>query len=214
MWLPMLPADSRRALRFAEANVDGMYNRMGYGIRGGRGVRAFHAYVGKVAESIVHRFLVDELQLDLRVAPESAGRPDRFDFELKLPDGTVQSGDVKSFHIFTTWGSQVRTVQQVERDSWALVPVDQFRGRPKDLYVFAMLLGDKVANADGVDCLTDDSGIALIRWAMHSDVSGWDEIPEYSRVFPYVSTRTRNYGQLMSQCRHIEELALLGRGNG
>ena len=201
MWLPIRPEDSEIAIEFARGSVHGTYNRMGYQTDT---PRIFHIYVGKIAEQIVYRYLREELRLDITEAPPTT-HVDEFDFTVKSGSGKTMSGDVKSVHVYLTWNNQVRKPEEAISQSWALVPVDQYRGRPKDLYIFPIVLGDSV-EIDGNRYWSDDAGICFMSWATYADVSDWDFIPRGKNVYPYNRTRTDNYGREISECRIIEDL--------
>ena len=193
MWLPITPIkpeDSNRAMEFARETVPNTYNRMGQ-----KSIerRRFRIYVGKIAEQTVHRYLREELKLDISEDDHVEG-PDRFDFRIEYQNRQI-IGDVKSFHIYRTWNNKIRTPEEVEEQSLALVPIDQYDGQPKNLYVFAMILGNM------------DLSIAtcFVRWATYADISTWKLIRKGSQVYPYDTTYTDNYGQRASECRVMED---------
>ena len=185
------------AMEFAYDTIPQTYNRMGYGNSTAELEKLyFHIYIGKLAEQIVFRYLREELNLRI-IESTHRGSPDEYDFQVEHDQEQV-TGDIKSCHVYPTWNGQPRTPKQVERECWALVPVDQYEGRPKDLYVFSIILGDAKSSTD--------PGLCFIRWATHSDISSWDFIPKGRRRFPYNNTKTNNYGNKISECRIIEDL--------
>lgn len=198
MWLPIKlenPNQANKAMKFAGNTVQRTHDRMKYG-SGVSGIkkRRSKIYVGKIAEQIVHRYLRGELKLDIS-EDEHRGGPDRFDFRIELQNRQI-TGDVKGFHIFQKYRDQVRTPKDVEEKGLALVPTDQFDdGKPKDLYIFAMLL----ANSDL------SVGTCFMRWATRADIDPWRFIPEGTPIYPYDKTRNPNYGQEISQCRPMED---------
>ena len=201
MWLPIRPEDSETAMEFARESVHGTYDRMGYNKES---PRILHIYVGKTVEQTVYRYLREDLKIDITEAPPTT-EPDQFDFTVKDSNRQVLSGDVKSAHVYLTYQNQTRTPEQAIKQSWALVPVDQYSGQPKDLYIFPIILGDTIRKK-GSRYLSADAGICFMSWATHADISTWNMIPRDTRVFPYNKTRTDNYGREISQCRAIEDL--------
>ena len=198
-WFPIEPEDAESAMMFARETVDITHDRMGYGSTPGNlEARRFHIYVGKVAEQITFRYLREQLNLDIIESTHQTGGPDQYDFRIDH-GGEQVTGDIKSFHIFRRYRGQERTTEEAERRCWALIPVDQYQGRPKNFYVFAIIL------CTG-QFASIDPGLCLIRWATYSDVSSWSSLPKGRRVFPYNATRTDNYGLEISQCRKIEDL--------
>lgn len=191
---------SDTAMKFARETVDNTYNRMGYN---DRQQRLSKIYVGKMAEHIVCGYLREELMLQITENTSEDG-PDQFDFRFERQNQPV-IGDVKSFHVFRTWKSDIRTPERIERDSWALVPEDQYRTQRKDLYIFAIILGDIVRETGYMDLSTTDTGICFMRWATSNDIDTWGYIPRGESRFPYYRTRTNNYGQKMSECRAMED---------
>ena len=192
------------AMEFAHETVDNTYNRMRYeNTPAGRRQRLSKIYVGKIAEQIVCRYLREELKLQI-TENTSEGEPDQFDFSFDYRSQTV-IGDVKSFHVFKTWKGDIRTPERIERDSSALVPVDQFKGQRKDLYIFTIILGNTDRNTGYMDLSSTDTGICFMRWATDTDIDTWNFIPTGSYVFPYNRTRNPNYGQKMSECRVMED---------
>ena len=199
MWYSITPEDSNLAAKFADefANqtVDNTYNRMGYN---DRERRRFNIYVGKIAEQIVFRYLREELQLQITEDLHEGG-PDRFDFKINYQNRQV-TGDVKSFHVYPIWKGDIRTPEIIETDSWALIPVDQYERQPKEVYVFAMILGHKKNR------FIDLSSTCYIRWATHDDIKAWKFIPKGTPKFPYTGgTRNPNYGQKMSECKPMQD---------
>ena len=187
------------ALKFANETVHQTYNRMGYeDIER----RRFHIYIGKVAEQVAFRYLQDILNLEI-TQDRHTGRPDQFDFRIESADKHIL-GDVKSFHVYRTWDSDVRTKSQIEHNLWALVPIDQYFRQPKkDLYVFTVILGNKVGRT--LD-LTDKPSVCFMRWATHADIGYWQFVRQGTPVFPYNRTRTDNYGRKISDCRQMDTL--------
>ena len=210
----MLPDDSDAARQFATPEVaTAHFNRMGYRAGpGGIRRRVEHIYVGKIVERIAFRFLREELGLNIGEAPQQTDEPDEFDFLLSLNDGSTLTGDCKSFHIYRTWNNRERTPEEVLNDSWALVPVNQFQPNPKDIYVFAMLLGDWVPGRPNRS-IEPDAGICTMRWASRADITNWQRIPRGRRLFPYNETRTDNFGRLIRELQDMEALAVAVQEN-
>ena len=199
MWLPTRVEYGEQALKFADENFEKHFDRMQYG----ESPQAFrerrsHIYIGKIAEYTICQYLEDELGLDITI-DVSEGSPDLFDFKINLHN-KQPIGDVKSFHIYRVYSGQTRSKEQVERDSWALVPVDQYRQRPKDLYIFVMVLGDL-----DMPQSPNKTGNCFAKWSIQEDIESWDFIPKGSSVFPYHKTRIDNYGQKMSECNSMED---------
>ena len=204
MRLLITQEDSYLAMKFAHETVENTYNRMRYdNTPSGRKQRRSKIYVGKIAERVVCRYLREELKLQITENP-SEGEPDEFDFSFKHQDQPF-IGDVKSFHVFRQFRKQIRTPEQVENDSWALVPVDQFKGQRKNLYIFTIILGDIDPKTGYMDLLSTDTGICFTRWATSTDIDTWNFIPKGRSVFPYFGTRTDNYGERLSDCRAMED---------
>jgi hypothetical protein len=203
MRLRITQEDSNLAMKFADETVDNTYNRMKYNnTPAGRKQRVSKIYVGKIAEEVVCRYLREELKLEI-TGNTSEGEPDEFDFSFEHQNQPF-IGDVKSFHVFRTWQNRTRIPEQVERDSSALIPVDQFKGQRKDLYIFTIILGDINPDTGYMDLSSTDTGICFTHWATDTDIDTWDFIPRGKSVFPYYGTRTDNYGQKMSECRIME----------
>ena len=199
MWLPTHIEYAEQAMEFANENVHKHYDRMRYG-NSPQAIRERHShiYIGKIAEFTICRYLENEL--GLKIATDiSEGSPDLFDFKITLHD-RESTGDVKSFHIYRVYFGRTRTKEQVEKDSWALVPVDQYKQRPKDLYIFVMLLGDL-----DMPQSPNKTGDCFAKWSTKEDIEDWDFIQKGSSVFPYYRTRIDNYGQKMSECNSMEE---------
>ena len=200
MWLPTRADYTEQAMKFADENVQKHYDRMGYGyspqaVR----ERRSHIYIGKIAEYTICQYLEDELGLEIaRDASENG--PDLFDFKINLQNKQPTTGDVKSFHIYKVYSGHTRSKKQVETDSWALVPTDQYKQRPKDLYIFVMVLGDF-----DLPQSPNKTGDCFVKWSTQEDIQGWDFIPKGFSVFPYYGTRTDNYGQKMSECNPMED---------
>ena len=192
MWLPTRVEFNERAMEFAKENAHRHYDRMGYGENIEQ--RRNKIYIGKICEYTVCQYLEEVLELDVTV-DRTEGKPDLFDFKVRC-----RTGDVKGFHIYLLYSGQMRSREQVERDSYALLPVDQYRQRPKDLYIFAMLLGDS-----NMPRSLNKTGNCFIKWATYEDISGWRVIEKGSQVFTYPKTRTDNYGEKMSECRRMED---------
>lgn len=199
MWSDITIEDSNVALDFADETVHQTYNRMGYA---NIERRRFHIYIGKVAEQVTFRYLHDVLNLEI-TQDRHTGGPDQFDFRIESPDQHIL-GDVKSFHIYRTWNSDIRTKSQIEHNLWALVPVDQYLRQPKDLYVFTVILGNKVGKT--LDLISDNPGVCFMRWATHADIGYWKFVRQGTPVFPYNRTRTDNYGREISDCRPMDTL--------
>lgn len=198
MWLKTSTEYTKTAMKFAREKVSEHYDRMGYGDSSiGIQRRQSNIYIGKIAEYTICKYLQEELGLDI-IRGEGNG-PDQFDFKIRL--GNDQStGDIKSFHIWTYFQRRRRTQEYVEENSWALVPVDQYRQRPKDLYIFAVLLGD-----EDMPRSLNKTGSCFVKWATQEDISEWHFIKEESQVFIYPKTKTDNYGEKMSECRRMED---------
>ena len=201
MWFEITREDSDIALDFAHETVHRTYNRMGYdNTRGSLDRRQFHIYVGKVAERVVFRYFQEVLELSV-IQDTDTGGPDKFDFRIECLDREIL-GDVKSFHVYRTWNSQIRRESQIEQNAWALVPIDQYHKQPKGLYIFTVILGDKVGRT--LDLVSNKAGICFVRWATHRDIGYWEFVRQGTPVFPYNRTRTDNYGQKISVCRSME----------
>lgn len=201
MWSDITLENSDIALNFANETVHGTYNRMGYdNTPASIERRQFHIYIGKVAEQVVFSYLQDVLGLQITQDTHTEG-PDQFDFRIECPDRHIL-GDIKCFHVYRTWNSQIRTESQIEHNAWALVPIDQYHRQPKDLYIFTVILGDKVGRT--LDLVSGRAGICFMRWATHRDIGYWEFVRQGTPVFPYNRTRTDNYGQKMSVCRSID----------
>ncbi len=201
MWFEITPEDSDTALQFALETVHRTYNRMGYGnTPGSLDKRQFHIYVGKVAERVVFRYLQEVLGLSVTQDIDTGG-PDKFDFRIEDLDRHIL-GDVKSFHVYRTWNSQIRRESQIEQNAWTLVPIDQYHRQPKGLYIFTVILGDKVGRT--LDLVSNRAGICFMRWATYRDIGYWEFVRQGTPVFPYNRTRTDNYGQKISVCRSME----------
>ena len=204
MRLRITQEDSNIAMKFADETVDNTYNRMKYkNTPAGRKQRLSKIYVGKIAEEIVCRYLREELKLEI-TGNTSEGEPDEFDFSFEHQNQSF-IGDVKSFHVFRTWQNLTRTPEEVEERSSALVPVDQFKGQRKDLYIFTIMLGDIDRKTGYMDLSSTETGICFMRWATDTDIDTWDFIPTGTYVFPYNRTRNPNYGRKMSECRVMED---------
>lgn len=204
MWFDITIEDSDIALEFAQKTVHQTYNRMQYdNTYGNIERRQFHIYVGKVAEQVTFRYFQDVLNLEITQDSNTKG-PDQFDFKIEAVHEHIL-GDVKSFHVYRTWNNRVRTESQIEHNLSALVPIDQYhRQPPKDLYIFTVILGDKIGRT--LDLVPDKSGICLMKWATHADIGNWKFVRKGTPVFPYNRTRTDNYGQKISDCRPMETL--------
>ena len=201
MWFEITPEDSDIALDFACETVGRTYNRMGYSnTPGSLDKRQFHIYVGKVAERVVFRYLQKVLGLSV-IQNRNTGGPDQFDFRIEYLDRHIL-GDVKSFHVYRTWNSEIRRESQIEQNAWALVPIDQYHRQPKGLYIFTVILADKVGRA--LYLVSNRAGICFMRWATYRDIGYWEFVRQGTPVFPYNRTRIDNYGQKISVCRSME----------
>ena len=201
MWFDITLEDSDMALNFARQTVHETYNRMGYeSTRGNLERRQFHIYIGKIAERVVFRYIEEVRGLQILQDIQTNG-PDNFDFKIDHLTRQIL-GDVKSFHVYRTWKSETRRQSQIEQDAWALVPVDQYLRQPKDVYIFTVILGNKVG--DMLDLTSETSGVCFMRWATHSEIGNWNYIRQGTPVFPYNRTRTDNYGQRMSECKTMD----------
>ena len=203
MWLPTRTKYSNEAMRFANANVRKHIDRMGLGDSPQAvSERRDHIYIGKIAEYTICEYLREELELDITTTPREDS-PDLFDFKINL-EIISPTGDIKSFHIYQIYSGRKRTPIQIEKDSWALVPTDQYRRHTKDLYIFAMILGDQ----DMPQSL-NKIGQCFTKWATKEDIQKWNFIARGKSLFPYFKTRTNNYGKKMSQCRNMKDLKSL-----
>ena len=199
MWLPTRTEYSSEAMRFANANVRKHIDRMGLGSsQQAINERRDHIYIGKIAEYTICQYLHEELALDITTDTREDS-PDLFDFKINL-EYKSPTGDIKSFHIYQVYLGSERTPVQVERDSWALVPADQYRGHAKDLYIFAMILGDQ-----DMPRSPNKIGQCFTKWATKEDIRDWRFIARGQPVFPYYRTKTDNYGEKMSECRNMED---------
>ena len=201
MWYPITPEHSDIAMEFAHETVDKTFDRMEYG-SGGIEERLFNIYIGKIGEQIVHPYLQNELKLNI-TQDNNVGRPDLFDFKIEFLDRQI-TGDVKSFYIMRKFGYDIRTPERIKREGSALVPVDQFDKRRKDLYIFTMILADEVREKGYRQLSTTSSGICVMRWATATDIDAWKRIPKGEKIFPY-RTRINNYGQKISECKPMED---------
>ena len=205
MWFPITPEDSDVALNFASETVHNTYNRMGYSDTPQNiERRQFHIYVGKVAEQVVFRYIQDILGLEI-TQDTHIGGPDQFDFKIEY-QGKRVLGDVKCFHIYRTWNNQTRTNEQVEQQASALVPIDQYHRQPKDLYVFTVILGNKVGRT--LDLVSNRAGVCFMRWATYAEIGNWQLVRQGTPVFPYNRTRTDNYGQKISLCKSMDDFLI------
>ena len=203
MWLPIKPEDFNKAMKFADDTVHDTYDRMKY-----NNIEDchFHIYVGKIVEWNVCRYLQEELKLSI-TENTAEGEPDEFDFSFEH-QGQPLKGDIKSCNVYRTWRNRTRTPEEAENEAPALVPVDQFKGQRKDLYIFTVILGNKLRETGGRYFLPRDAGICVIRWATGTDIDTWRFIPKGTKIFPYnygYGTRTNNYGQKISECRPMED---------
>ena len=206
MWFPITPEFSDVALIFASETVHDTYNRMGYGnTQQDLERRQFHIYVGKVAEQVVFRYMQEVLGLEI-TEDTHRGRPDQFDFKIES-ENTPILGDVKSFHVYRTWNDQIRTNDQVEQQSSALVPIDQYHSRqPKDVYVFTVILGNKVGST--LDLASNRAGVCFMKWATYAEIGNWGFVRQGTPVFPYNRTKTDNYGQKMALCKSMDDFLI------
>lgn len=201
MWFDVTSEDSNRALNFARETVDGTYNRMGYqNTPSNLRRRQFHIYVGKVAEHVVFRYIEEVKGIQILQESQTRG-PDKFDFKINHHTKDIL-GDVKSTHVYRRWNSEIRRQSQIEQNAMALVPMDQYFGQPKDVYIFVVILGDQAENI--LDLTSEGSGVCFMRWATYSEIGNWKFIPQGTPVFPYDRTRTDNYGQKMSECKTMD----------
>ena len=205
------PEEHRRALDYAAQSLNFTVDRMGYGGLANAGqIRLQHIYVGKAVELATLRTLRDDFQLALDPVPVETpyDEPDQADWLLTKINGRELQVDMKSFHIFRTYQRQERTCETVNQRSTALVPIDQLRRHPKDIYIFATLLGNTVTQdpTTGIPILEDGAEICAMRWEHHGQVQGWEQIARGTPVYPYARTRTNNLGQSMQNLREIEEL--------
>lgn len=202
MWSDITMEDSNMALDFADNTVHQTYNRMGYAnTPEDIERRRFHIYVGKVAERVAFRYLQDVLNLEITQDTQTKG-PDQFDFKIESADKSIL-GDVKSFHVYRKWNSDIRTKSQIEHNLWALLPIDQYFRQPKDLYVFTVILGNKVGSTLDI---SDKPSVCFMKWATHADIGYWKFIREGTPMFPYNRTKTNNYGREISDCRPMDTL--------
>ena len=202
MWYPITPEHSNIAMEFAHETVDKTFDRMEYeNDPDGDEKRRFNIYIGKIGEQIIFPYLQEKLKLHI-TQDTNVGSPDLFDFKIEFPDRQI-TGDVKSFYIMRKFGYDIRTPERIEREGSALVPVDQFDNRRKDLYIFTMILADEVREKGYRKLSTTSSGICVMRWATDTDIDAWERIPKGTKIFPY-KTRTDNYKQKISECRAME----------
>ena len=208
--------EHRRALDYAAASVDFTVDRMRYGgLASGTRRRLLHIYVGKAVELAVLRIMRRDFQLQLDPAPveTSHDEPDRADWLLTTNQGAEFQLDMKSFHIFRTFGKQHRTCESVHLRSTALVPVDQLRDYPKDFYVFATILGNtsEPDQATGIPVLEEGTELCDLRWESRDGVEQWERIARGTAIYPYAATRTTNKGRRMTTLREIQAMADLVR---
>ena len=196
MWLNTKTEYAQTAMNFAKEKAPEHYDRMGYGdSSAGIQRRQANIYIGKIAEYTICEYLENELGLDI-IRGEGNGA-DLFDFKVRFDDKQL-IGDIKSFHIYSYWNRKRRTREDVETESLALVPADQYE-RQKDLYIFAMVFGDS-----DMPRSPHKTGDCFVKWATYEDIIEWRYIDRQTPTFPYSGTRTNNYGKKMSECRAME----------
>ena len=174
--------EHQQALQYAAVSINHTYDRMDYGdLPDADAIRFRHVYVGKAVEYAALRFLRAEYGLNLDPEPVETHytEPDRADWVLTTRDVTRLTADMKSFHIFRRYQNDVRTCESIERRTWALVPQGQLNLHPKNLYIFATLLGDTTVtdNLTGPPRLDAGAGICDIRWEELANVQQWERKP-------------------------------------
>ena len=161
-------------------------------------------YLGKLAEMVIEQHL--HVQYGMEILPEVIGRADEADGRFVAGGGEELLVDIKTFNIYRTFGREVRTPETVQGQSWALVPLDQFRDHPKDIYVFGFSLGNVATDGDGLPDIEAGAGVCSLAWASRAEVAGWGFYPSGSRLFPYFGTQTNNVGTLVWDVHSMDEL--------
>ena len=199
--LEILESDRQHARWYAGQVIPYAYDRMADGnVRR----RWEHLYTGKIAEMVIERHLSENHGME--ILPEVIGRADVADGRFVVGGNHELLVDIKTFDIYRTYGSEIRTSETVLEQSWALVPVDQLN-RHKDIYVFGFLLGNFVDFADGFVDVEENAGVCGLVWASRGQVVNWQLFRRGERLFPYFMTRVTNRGCLVRDLPKLEDLA-------
>ena len=161
-------------------------------------------YLGKLAEMMIEQHL--NIEYGMEILPEVIGQADEADGRFIAGNCEELLVDIKTFNIFRTFGQDVRTPERVEAQSWALVPSDQFRNHPKDIYVFGFLLGNVFEDGDGLPDIEVGAYVCSLAWAPRAEVAEWEFYRSGSRLFPYFGTQTDNVGMLVRDVHPMDEL--------
>ena len=92
---------------------------------------------------------------------------------------------MKSFHIFRRFRDQERTCESIKQRVSALVPQNQLDPEPKNIYIFATLLGQLNRFDPGTNSPMLEVGACIcdIRWETLDNVRTWELIPAGTRIF-------------------------------
>ena len=209
MTINITDEDVKAARGYAGQSLGYTVDRMRYGEeRDANRLRFNRIFLGKVVEFAVQRHLQEDHELRLETDPVATpyDEPDRADWLLRLPGRGAHRIDMKSFHVFPQYQGQVRSCEVVAQNGWALVPKDQFDGHLKDIYVFAVYIGQLRFDKDHLPSdVTDRTGVCDLYWESKDGVKNWEEISQGRAIFPYNRTRTTNYGAMFRNLRGIGE---------
>ena len=191
--------DHRQALAYAKQSVNYTYDRMRIA---DKKRKMTNIYVGKLVEGPICRELEDAygITVNRRDVTTHYTQADRGDVLLSFKFSERQTGDIKSFRVRGDIVCRQSVAKEMESQAYVLVPVDQLRQRPKDIYIFTnvMLVSGK-DHETGIEITMAPALLTYPRWASVGEVREWAEYPPGSRVYPYIrGTRVANKGSKFS----------------
>lgn len=138
-------ADIRKGIAYGVISHAHTYDRMGAQARGDMGKAIFRIVAGKAVQNVLERYVTDSLHCEFKRDTHDYKTEDYWDVSLNGLKIDIKSNDV--FNDMLLPPRQPVTPEMVLKstlgDKWEtffpmLIPVDQFKSDPKDIYVFAI----------------------------------------------------------------------------
>ena len=175
--------------------------------------RQENIYIGKLVEAPICRELnsVYGLIVNTTDVTTSYMNIDKGDISLSSPGGESYICDIKGLHNRKVNISNKNIVSKdIAQKAFALVPVDQFKNNPKDIYIFTNIaFYPKLCTETNIEYADGPALLTYPRWETKERIYHWTVYPPGTLIYPYLSghgTRIFNKGCAFSLLRPLKHL--------